>query len=116
MLGQTGRNFAAGMSGGIAYVLDEDGMFDKRVNLSMVALEKVLPSGEQAVDTYHRHQADEVVLKSLIEQHAKESGSERAQAILADWDNYRGKFIKVFPHEYRRVLRDQAEQKQLEAA
>jgi glutamate synthase (NADPH/NADH) large chain len=116
VLGQTGRNFAAGMSGGIAYVLDEDGMFDKRVNLSMVALEKVLPSGEQAVDTYHRHQADEVLLKALIEQHAKESGSERAQAILADWDSYRGKFIKVFPHEYRRVLRDQAEQKQLEAA
>ncbi len=116
VLGQTGRNFAAGMSGGIAYVLDEDGMFDKRVNLSMVALEKVLPTAEQAVDTYHRDHSDDVLLKSLIEQHAKESGSERAQAILADWDNYRGKFIKVFPHEYRRVLRDQAEQKQLEAA
>jgi len=88
VLGQTGRNFAAGMSGGIAYVLD----------------------------TYHRQQSDEELLKALIEQHHKESGSERAKAILADWDSYRGKFVKVFPHEYRRVLKDQAEQQQLEAA
>jgi glutamate synthase (NADPH/NADH) large chain len=116
VLGQTGRNFAAGMSGGIAYVLDEDGFFGQRANLSMVSLEKVLPTTEQALDTYHRQQSDEELLKALIEQHHKESGSERAKAILADWDSYRGKFVKVFPHEYRRVLKDQAEQQQLEAA
>ncbi|GAB2179946.1 glutamate synthase-related protein [Denitratisoma sp. agr-D3] len=116
VLGQTGRNFAAGMSGGIAYVLDEDGFFGQRANLSMVSLEKVLPAAEQALDTYHRQQSDEALLKALIEQHHKESGSERAKAILADWNSYRGKFVKVFPHEYRRVLKDQAEQQQLEAA
>jgi glutamate synthase (NADPH/NADH) large chain len=71
VLGQTGRNFAAGMSGGIAYVYDEDGMFAKRCNMAMVALEKVLPDAEQPDDgTRHRHQTDEAQLKRMIEHHA----------------------------------------------
>ncbi|MBP6638453.1 MAG: glutamate synthase subunit alpha, partial [Sulfuritalea sp.] len=111
VLGLTGRNFAAGMSGGIAYVYDVDGMFAKRCNMAMVALEKVLPEAEQADDgTRHRGRSDEAQLKQMIEDHARLAGSERAQEILADWAKARGKFVKVFPNEYRRAL------KELEAA
>ncbi|MCX8016563.1 MAG: glutamate synthase large subunit, partial [Rhodocyclaceae bacterium] len=109
VLGATGRNFAAGMSGGIAYVLDEDGMFAKRCNLSMVALEKVEPAQAQAGDALlHRGEADETQLQRMIEQHALATGSERARQILADWGHYRTKFVKVFPHEYRRALTEMA--------
>ncbi len=107
VLGLTGRNFAAGMSGGIAYVYDEDGMFAKRCNLSMVALEKVLPEAEQADDgTRHRNRSDEAQLKQMIERARKLTGSERAKEILADWAKARGKFVKVFPNEYRRALKE----------
>jgi glutamate synthase (NADPH) large chain len=117
VLGLTGRNFAAGMSGGIAYVLDEDGLFEKRCNLSMVALEKVLSADEQADDgTRHKGMADEALLKSLIERHLAESESEQARRILDDWANFRSKFVKVFPHEYRRALKEMAVQQQKEAA
>ncbi|MGL5632177.1 MAG: glutamate synthase-related protein [Azovibrio sp.] len=103
VLGITGRNFAAGMSGGIAYVLDEDGSFKDRCNLAQVALEKVLPSGTQT-GVLHRNQEDEVQLKELIVRHEALTGSSNARAILADWSSYREKFVKVFPHEYRRAL------------
>jgi glutamate synthase (NADPH/NADH) large chain len=107
VLGLTGRNFAAGMSGGIAYVYDEDGMFAKRCNLAMVALDKILPAAEQADDGLrHRNQTDEAQLKQMIEQHASLTGSERAKALLADWAGARGKFLKVFPNEYRRALKE----------
>lgn len=107
VLGQTGRNFAAGMSGGIAYVLDEDNTFATRCNLSMVTLEKVLPTAEQSsAEPWHNDQSDEEHLKALVAQHAKYTGSPRAQAILADWDAYRGKFVKVYPNEYRRALKE----------
>jgi glutamate synthase (NADPH/NADH) large chain len=107
VLGMTGRNFAAGMSGGIAYVYDEDGLFAKRCNMAMVALEKVLPEAEQPDDgTRHRTLSDEAQLRRMIENHARLSGSERAQAILADWATSRGKFVKVFPSEYRRALKE----------
>jgi glutamate synthase (NADPH/NADH) large chain len=107
VLGLTGRNFAAGMSGGIAYVYDEDGMFAQRCNLAMVALDKVLPEAEQPDDGMrHRNQTDEAQLRSMIEQHAKLSGSERAKALIAGWTKARGKFVKVFPHEYRRALKE----------
>ncbi len=116
-LGVTGRNFAAGMSGGIAYVLDEDGMFAKRCNLAMVTLEKVLPAGDQADDgTRHRGQADETLLKSLIEKHSLETGSEVARHILGHWANFRSKFVKVFPNEYRRALKEIAARQLKEAA
>jgi glutamate synthase domain-containing protein 2/glutamate synthase domain-containing protein 1/glutamate synthase domain-containing protein 3 len=108
VLGRTGRNFAAGMSGGVAYVYDEDGQFASRCNTSMVALEKVLPAYEQeaAVDRaiWHRGQTDEVLLRKLIEDHHKWTGSLRARDILDHWADSRAKFVKVFPHEYKRAL------------
>ncbi len=117
VLGQTGLNFAAGMSGGIAYVLDEDGLFNKRCNPSMVALEKV-ESADKAGHPAGQHlgQPDEVTLKTLIEKHVAATGSARGQAILADWNNARGKFVKVLPHEYKRVLEARAAAAQREAA
>ena len=117
VLGQTGRNFAAGMSGGVAYVLDADGLFAQRCNLSMVALEKVEPAesvGNSAVQ--HKGQADEITLKALIEKHAAFTGSVGAQTMLDNWNEYRGKFVKVMPNEYKRALIEMAEQKVLEAA
>jgi len=110
VLGRTGRNFAAGMSGGIAYVLDEEGVFEKFCNLSMVKLEKVLAATEQAGDGMLRHKdvADEALLKDLIERHAAETGSEEARRILDDWAPSRARFVKVFPNEYRRALKDMA--------
>ncbi|MBI5786260.1 MAG: glutamate synthase large subunit [Rhodocyclales bacterium] len=121
VLGRTGRNFAAGMSGGIAYVFDEDGSFEKRCNLSMVTLEKVLPAVEQANDgTRHKagtvSEADEVILKRLIEKHLAETGSGRAKRILGDWAANRAKFVKVFPNEYRRALKEMAAQQQQKEA
>jgi glutamate synthase domain-containing protein 2/glutamate synthase domain-containing protein 1/glutamate synthase domain-containing protein 3 len=108
VLGQTGRNFAAGMSGGIAYVFDEDGKFAERCNTSMVALERVLPNTEQEAQVdraiWHKGQADEVLLKKLIEDHHKWTGSLRARHILDHWAESRAKFVKVFPNEYKRAL------------
>lgn len=108
VLGKTGRNFAAGMSGGIAYVYDEDGQFAKRCNPSMVTLEKVLPRAEQEASTdraiWHRGETDEVLLKGLVESHHRWTGSLRAREILEDWANARSRFVKVFPSEYKRAL------------
>ena len=82
-------------------------MFTKRCNLSMVALDKILPAAEQADDGLrHRNQTDEAQLKQMIEQHASLTGSECAKALLADWVRARGKFLKVFPNEYRRALKE----------
>jgi glutamate synthase (NADPH/NADH) large chain len=108
VLGMTGRNFAAGMSGGIAYVLDEDGTFRSRCNLSMVDLEPVLTEREQdaklARDLWHLGISDEAILKRLIEKHAHYTGSARAREVLDDWTQLRTRFVKVFPKEYRRAL------------
>jgi len=108
VLGSTGRNFAAGMSGGIAYVYDPSGDFDKRCNLAMVALEPVLSTAEQLVATdpaiWHRGECDEIILKGLIERHFSLTGSRRAREILQDWDSARARFVKVFPTEYKRAL------------
>jgi glutamate synthase (NADPH/NADH) large chain len=110
VLGKTGRNFAAGMSGGIAYVYDEDGHFASRCNTAMVALDKVLPREEQAGPAvgWHREQADELVLKKLVEDHHRWTGSLRARELLDHWADARSRFVKVFPHEYRRVLAERA--------
>jgi glutamate synthase (NADPH) large chain len=105
VLGKTGRNFAAGMSGGVAYVYDEDGHFARRCNTSMVALDKVLPRDEQDGASHHQGQADEPLLKQLIEDHHRWTGSLRARHILDHWAEARARFIKVFPHEYQRALR-----------
>jgi glutamate synthase (NADPH/NADH) large chain len=114
VLGATGRNFAAGMSGGIAYVYDPDGDFAKKCNMSMVALDAVQTSAEQEakVDRALWHstvrngegQTDEAILKGLIERHFKYTGSTRARNLLDDWQNARSKFVKVFPTEYKRAL------------
>ncbi len=128
VLGQTGRNFAAGMSGGVAYVLDEDGGFEKRCNLSMVELEPV-PSEVEASETgeveahgrvhfNHLDKADEHALREQIEKHLHYTGSPRARQILDHWQVYLPKFTKVMPTEYRRALQEMAAQqvKQKEAA
>jgi glutamate synthase domain-containing protein 3 len=108
VLGSNGRNFAAGMSGGIAYVLDLDGEFAKRCNTAMVDLEPVLPESEQqgkvARHLWHHGRSDEATLKDLIERHAKLTGSRRAREILEKWSEYRPRFVKIFPKEYRRAL------------
>ena len=91
VLGPTGINFGAGMSGGIAYVYDEDGRFDSVCNTEMIDLD---PLNEE----------DETELKQLIENHAKYTGSPKAKRILANWDLERELFVKVFPMEYRRAL------------
>ncbi|HSC94611.1 MAG TPA: glutamate synthase-related protein, partial [Burkholderiales bacterium] len=108
VLGMTGRNFAAGMSGGIAYVLDADGDFIKRCNTSMVALEPLLAEAEQEAkltrDLWHGGMADEAIVKRLIENHARYTGSAQAKQVLERWKEFRPKFVKVFPNEYRRAL------------
>ncbi len=108
VLGKTGRNFAAGMSGGIAYVYDEDGKFAKRCNTAMVSMEKVLTAAEQeaAIDKsiWHRGLSDEAQLRKLLEDHNRWTGSKRARELLDDWDTARARFVKVFPNEYKRAL------------
>jgi glutamate synthase (NADPH/NADH) large chain len=117
VLGVTGQNFAAGMSGGVAYVYDEDGLFAKRCNMGMVSLEKVEHVDNVAADAvHHLNQPDEVTLLALINKHVEYTGSERAKALLADWDNARAKFVKVMPNEYKRALIELAEDKALVAA
>jgi len=113
VLGVTGRNFAAGMSGGIAYVLDADGEFARRCNPVMVALEPLLAETEQegkiARELWHGGAPDERIVRELIENHARYTGSAQAKRILERWAEYRQKFVKVFPHEYRRALGELAD-------
>ena len=120
VLGMTGRNFAAGMSGGIAYVLDEDGSFNTRCNPSMVQIEPVLSEAEQEAkvsrDVWHMEQSDEAILKGFIDRHARYSNSARAREILDNWATYRAKFVKVFPTEYRRALGEMAAKRRKLAA
>ncbi|MBR8657055.1 glutamate synthase subunit alpha, partial [Achromobacter sp. Marseille-Q0513] len=114
VLGATGRNFAAGMSGGVAYVWDPERTLKQRANLSMVELEAVVPHAEQqaqnGIDTWHSAQrggereTDETILRRLVEDHFRYTGSFRAREILGDWEAARGKFIKVMPTDYRRAL------------
>ena len=108
VLGETGRNFAAGMSGGVAYVYDADGLFSRRCNTSMVALDKVLPDAEQratmAEALWHRGRTDDEQLRALLRDHHRWTGSLRARQLLDDWEAARGRFVKVFPHEYKRAL------------
>ncbi|MBK7001452.1 MAG: glutamate synthase subunit alpha [Rhodoferax sp.] len=109
VLGKTGRNFAAGMSGGIAYVYDEDGQFAKRCNTAMVAMEKVLDAAEQEASVpqaiWHKGESDEAQLKQLLAEHHRWTGSKRARELLDDWSVARTRFVKVFPLEYKRALR-----------
>jgi glutamate synthase (NADPH) large chain len=98
VLGKTGRNFAAGMSGGFAYVLDENGEFVKyRCNKASVDLEQVF-------DPIDQH-----ILQTTIHRHFDSTGSPRAKWILENWNTMLPKFVKVFPHEFKRVLRKSAQ-------
>jgi glutamate synthase domain-containing protein 2/glutamate synthase domain-containing protein 1/glutamate synthase domain-containing protein 3 len=102
VLGPTGRNFAAGMSGGLAYVLDEDGTFAQRCNMGMVGFEQ--PS-----------QADAIELRAMIEEHMRRTDSTVAARVLQEWELLlgRGAFVKVMPNDYKRVLRERAEEEAL---
>ena len=92
ILGPTGRNFAAGMSGGVAYILDPDNAFPANCNMEMVELEKV----EDAEDIAE--------LQGLIEEHARRTGSTVASEVLDNWSTTLGQFVKVMPTDYKRVL------------
>jgi glutamate synthase (NADPH/NADH) large chain len=108
----------------VAYVYDPDGDFESRCNTAMVSLEPVLSAADQQVHraTWHslarngETEADEVILKRLIERHFKHTGSTRARLLLDSWAEARGKFVKVFPNEYKRALAAMAEDKANEAA
>jgi glutamate synthase domain-containing protein 2/glutamate synthase domain-containing protein 3 len=112
VLGQTGRNFAAGMSGGVAYVFDAEGHFADYCNQTMVDLLPVLTRAEQEAkvsrDIWHLGDADEDVVLRFLTQHVKYTGSLRAKAILDNWANTRSQFVKVFPKEYQRALAELA--------
>ena len=92
VLGATGRNFGAGMSGGIAYVLDEAGDFPRRCNREMVDLEHMDPE-------------DAVEVRAMVQSHLDATGSERARAVLLHWDEMASQFVKVMPKDYKRMLR-----------
>ena len=95
VIGRTGRNFGAGMSGGIAYVLDEDGTFPDRFNDGMADLEHVAPGS-----------SDDLELRRLVENHYRYTQSTVAERLLADWASSLGRFHKVMPRDYARVLRE----------
>ena len=96
VLGPTGRNFAAGMSGGVAYVYDETGDFTtRRANRTSVSFENI-------------DDADAAELRALVAEHAERTGSAVAARLLADWEASLPRFVKVMPDDYRRVLDEQA--------
>ncbi len=108
VLGSVGRNFGAGMSGGIAFVYDEDGTFAGRCNREGVELESVPEDREQAAAgdhaSWHLGRTDESLLKELVEKHFRYTRSLRARELLDDWPHALKKFVKVFPKEYKQAL------------
>jgi glutamate synthase (ferredoxin) len=99
VIGKTGRNFAAGMSGGIAYVLDADGTFERRCNREMVDLEPLF-------------EADDVdFVRAAIVKHVTYTGSMYAEGLLGDWTNLRRRIVKVMPREYKRALAEQSKKR-----
>jgi glutamate synthase domain-containing protein 2/glutamate synthase domain-containing protein 1/glutamate synthase domain-containing protein 3 len=128
VLGRTGRNFAAGMSGGVAYVYDADGTFRSRCNTSMVTLEPLASEADQMQAErelgaggkgrkLHRDRHDEAIVRELVERHLRFTGSTLALAMLDDWEATRARFLKVFPNEYKRALTEMylAEEKTIPA-
>ena len=130
VLGRTGRNFAAGMSGGVAYVYDPKGTFDQRCNMAQVDLLPISAEPDADEGTGRpkqrgtnvndfgmgdmlRHDAER--LKILIERHKLHTGSAKAARMLDDWDNTLTKFVKIMPRDYARALR-QLEAERDEAA
>jgi glutamate synthase (NADPH/NADH) large chain/glutamate synthase (ferredoxin) len=102
VLGPTGRNFAAGMSGGMAFVLDENDEFAARCNQEIVDLEE--PSEDDFAD-----------IRALVEEHLERTGSTVAERVLRDWDTLRGAWVKVMPLDYKRALRELGERREIEA-
>ncbi len=104
VLGPTGRNFAAGMSGGVAYVLDEDGSFSGRCNMGMVGFDELTA-------------ADAAELRALVAEHEARTDSPVARRVLGEWERLlgAGAFVKVMPHDYKRVLRELAEEEEEQA-
>ena len=98
-LAGTGRNFAAGMSGGTAYVLDEDGDFASKLNAEMVTLYNLAEAEDEEIQE----------VKSRIERHVELTGSKRGQEVLDNWDDWLVKFRKVLPRDYERVIKAQKE-------
>ena len=96
ILGRTGRNFAAGMSGGVAYVLDEDGTFAARCNMELVGFDEITAE-------------DEAELHALVEEHHLRTQSPVAARLLRSWDSALTRFVKVMPHDYKRALAELAE-------
>ncbi len=122
VLGWTGRNFAAGMSGGVAYVLDEEGTFRDRCNLAMVDIEP-LTEEDDLLEKLHHHggdiehkgrvdltgdmtRHDDERLRQLLASHIHYTGSAWGKEILDNWNDFRSKFVKVMPVEYRRALKE----------
>jgi glutamate synthase domain-containing protein 2/glutamate synthase domain-containing protein 1/glutamate synthase domain-containing protein 3 len=103
VLGPTGRNFAAGMSGGVAYVWDTRGDFAARCNLELVGIDEMDETDEQALD-------------ALIDEHHRRTGSPVAERILANWDVEFRRFVKVMPHDYKRAMQEQAAAREAEGA
>jgi glutamate synthase (NADPH/NADH) large chain len=118
VIGKAGRNFGAGMSGGIAYVIDDAGDFDQRVNYQMVEIERVAPDDGFPLEATDDPSLEELLadplqhdawrLKTLIARHARLTNSSRAEEILANFDEYLPLFYKVVPVEYRRALQQRA--------
>jgi len=131
VLGETGRNFAAGMSGGVAYVLDMNGDFESRCNMAQVELEPIAAEADALEALDHqgpdlethgkvdiRHslsQDDQAILRRLISNHKHYTNSTVARDILDHWGDYCGKFVKVMPVEYRRALREMEAEKAAQA-
>ena len=132
VLGDTGRNFAAGMSGGVAYVYDPKRRFESLCNFTGVELEPIAPADPDAADDPERPRQravsvedggmgdllrfDAERLRVLVERHLLFTGSERARELLDDWDNALSCFVKVMPHDYRRALLDLRAERQRHAA
>ena len=95
VIGPTGLNFGAGMSGGVAYVLDVDGAFAGRVNLELVDVEAPAPDDAEEI-------------RALLGEHAERTGSPVAAALLEDWDTAAERFVKVMPRDYKRALAELA--------
>lgn len=117
ILGETGRNFAAGMSGGVAYVYNTDKKFASRCNKSMVDLLSIEPKNNQesfsSKELWHKGEHDEIILKTLIEEHLENTGSQLAKKILKNWSSELNHFVKVFPKEYQRALVELSESRDI---
>jgi len=132
VLGETGRNFAAGMSGGIAYVLDPEGNFESRCNMAQVALEAITSEADALEDLDHQgadlethgrvdikhtlSQNDQQIVRTLIKRHVHYTNSSVGKNILDHWNDFAAQFVKIIPVDYRRAMADVEAQVEAEKA